>query len=386
MVVFVPRTAPGDEVDIEVTERGRRFARGRLLRVSRPGPSRVEPRCPHYERDRCGGCQWQHVSAAAQLEAKRAIVGDALRRIARLEVEDPAIAAAPHPWRYRTKLTLHAQDHRIGLHPYDAPTEVFDLEDCHITRARLVEFWAAVRACRALLPAGLEGVVLREDRRGDLHLVAMAADSKPWDARPLLAALRTPGVNLWWRPRGGAPRVVAGDRAGFPALAFEQSNPELAHQIRQEAVEALGVVSGSVVWDLYGGVGDTARLLAERGARVFSVDADRSAVRWARQQLASLEAITWIAGRVEESLHRLPEPDAVLVNPPRAGLAARVSAALQDWGSRHPGARLAYISCDPATLARDVARMPAFRLAAIRAYDLFPHTSHVEALAVLVQA
>ncbi|MBI2072613.1 MAG: hypothetical protein HYT81_06195, partial [Gemmatimonadetes bacterium] len=145
----------------------------------------------------------------------------------------------------------------------------------------------------------------------------------------------------------------------------------------------LGDVRGQVVWDLYGGVGDAARLLAARGARVFSVDRDRTAIAWARQRAGAGQEIEWFAGLVEETLHRLPEPDAVVVNPPRAGLVARVSAALQAWGQSRPGARLCYVSCDPATLARDLTRLPAFSVTRVRAYDLFPHTSHVETLAVL---
>lgn len=382
MVVFVPRTAPGDEAEIEIVETRRRHAHGRLLRLVRAGADRVQPECPHYEADRCGGCQLQHLSVAAQLQAKGAVVGDALRRIGRLDLPDPEVVPSTGPWRYRAKITLAVSGGRIGLHRYDAPGTVFTLDDCHITRAPLTRLWSVVRDHRALLPGALEELVLRQDRDGGLHLVA-AGGEEPWDAGPLAAAAGLDGVVYWWRPRGGAARVVAGPRTGFPALAFEQVNPELAGRIRQDAVGELGDVGGKVVWDLYGGVGDAARLLVARGARVFSVDRDRAAISWARGRAGAGEDITWFPGLVEETLHRLPEPGAVLVNPPRAGLVARVSAALQAWGESRPGVRLCYVSCDPATLARDLTRLPAFALTRVRAYDLFPHTGHVETLAVL---
>lgn len=382
MVVFVPRTAPGDEAEIEIVETRKRHAHGRLLRLVRAGAARVEPACPHYTADRCGGCQLQHLTVAAQLQAKGAIVGDALRRIGRREVADPEVVPGPAPWRYRAKITLTVSGERIGLHRYDAPGMVFTLDDCRITREPLMRLWSVVREHRALLPRALEELVLREDRDGGLHLVA-AGGAEPWDAEPLAAATGLDGVAYWWRPGGGAARIVAGARTGFPALAFEQVNPELAGRIREDAVLELGDVPGQVVWDLYGGVGDAARLLAARGARVFSVDRDRTAIAWAREQAGAGEDITWFAGLVEETLHRLPEPDAVVVNPPRAGLGARVSTALQAWGESRPGGRLGYVSCDPATLARDLTRLPAFTLTRVRAYDLFPHTSHVETLAVL---
>jgi len=385
MVVFVPRTAPGDSAEIEVVDRRKRHAHGRLLRLERPGPARVEPECPHYAADRCGGCQLQHLSLPAQRDAKGAIVGDALRRIGRRETPDPEVIAAPAPWRYRTKITLAVSGERMGLHRYDAPGMVFTLDDCRIAREPLMRLWSALRNHLGLLPAALEELVLREDRAGGLHLVA-AGGAEPWDAAPLAAAAGVAGVAYWWRPRGGAARIVAGARTGFPALAFEQVNPELAVRIRQDALQDLGDVGGKIVWDLYGGVGDAARLLAAGGARVFSVDRDRSAIEWARGWAGAGTDITWFEGLVEETLHRLPEPDAVLVNPPRAGLVARVSAALQAWGESRPGARLCYVSCDPATLARDLTRLPAFALAKVRAYDLFPQTSHVETLAVLQAA
>lgn len=381
LVVFVPRTAPEDQAEVEVEERRKRFARARLVGLVRPGAARVEPECPHYTADRCGGCQLQHLTPASQLEVKARIVGDALRRIGRQEVPDPGIVPAPAVWRYRTKITLAVSGQRIGLHPHDAPAAVFALRDCRITREPLMRLWSLVSVHRALLPQELEDLVLREDRGGGLHLV-VGGGKEPWDAGPLAAAVGERDVSYWWRPRGGAARVVAGPLTGFPALAFEQVNPVLGSRIRDDAVSALGEVAGSVVWDLYGGVGDTARLLAGRGATVWSVDRDRGAIEWARQQEGG-DRIHWVTGLVEESLHRLPAPDAVVVNPPRSGLVPRVSGALERWSAGRPGARLAYVSCDPATLARDLARMPSLRLTQVRAYDLFPQTSHVETVAVL---
>lgn len=381
MVVFVPRTAPDDEAEIEIAERRKRYARGRLLRLVRSGEARVEPECPHYGADRCGGCQLQHLAPEAQLRVKQAIVGDALRRIGRREVPDPEMVPAPAAWRYRTKITLAVSGDRIGLHPHDAPGTVFALRDCRIARESLMRLWSRVREHRGLLPRELEDVVLREDRVGGLHLV-VGGGGEPWDAAPLAALVELPGVSYWWRPRNGAARVVAGPQTGYPALAFEQVNPVLGSRIREDAVSALGEVTGRVVWDLFGGVGDTARLLAARGATVWSVDRDRGAIEWARRQEAA-GAIHWVTGLVEESLHRLPTPDAVVANPPRSGLVARVSGSLEEWGAGRPGARLAYVSCDPATLARDLARMPSLAVARVQAYDLFPQTSHVETVALL---
>lgn len=380
MTVFVPRTAPGDTVELEVVQKKPRYARARLRAVLAPGPARVTPPCRHYLNDGCGGCQLQHLTPEAQRAAKRRIVGDALRRIGKRDAADPEIVPSPEQWRYRHKISLVARGARIGLHAFDDRSSVFDLEDCPITSEPLMELWRLVSGRRTLLPKGLRSVVLREDLSGGRHVVVEAEADRPWDATPLARAIGLPEVTYWWRPATGAARAVAGPASGFPVLAFEQVNPVFASRIREAAVDALGDVTGLTAWDLYAGVGDAARLLAERGAAAWAVEADRAAVEWAERHTTG---IRWIIGRVEESLHRLRAPDVVLANPPRAGMAERVTARLDRWARERPGARLVYVSCDPATLARDLARMPAFALRRVTAYDLFPQTSHVETLVVL---
>jgi 23S rRNA (uracil1939-C5)-methyltransferase len=383
-VAFVSRTSPGDVVEVEEVQAKPRYVRARALEVKAPSPERVEPQCVHYTSERCGGCQLQHVSSEGQLRAKSRIVGDALRRIGGLDAEDPDVVPSPIAWRYRSKIRLTARHSRkgtlIGLHREDRPGVVFEPDDCLITSERVMGLWAKLREHRQLLPGDVQSVTLNEDREGRLHVIAGAA-GEPWNGEPLVRALGETALSCWWEPAGGAARVVAGPETGFPALAFEQSNPDLAGTIRRDAVCGLGDLRGSLVWDLYGGVGDTAELLAQAGATVWSVDADRAAKEWARK--TSRDGVHHLTGRVENVLHRLAEPDGVIVNPPRAGLAATVARHLDRWAETHPGGRMAYISCDPATLARDIGRMPALRVGRVMAYDLFPQTSHVETLALL---
>ena len=128
--VFVPRTAPGDLVELMGLKDHQRFARARPGRLLEASPHRVEPRCPHYVRDECGGCQLQHLDYDAQLETRRSLVGDAIRRVGKREVSDPPIVPANQIYEYRTKLTLHvaAGGKRIGLHPYQRPDQVFELD------------------------------------------------------------------------------------------------------------------------------------------------------------------------------------------------------------------------------------------------------------------
>jgi 23S rRNA (uracil1939-C5)-methyltransferase len=314
-------------------------------------------------------------------------VGDALRRIGKLDVPDPEIVEAVEEWRYRSKISLAVKGGTVGLHPHDRPNFVFPLADCHIADFRLMALWRELRARLDLLPPGLTRLTLRLDREGRRHVIAEAT-GEPWlDAERLRRALpgrEGDGVICWWRPVDGAARVMAGPATGFPATAFEQVNPEMGILARRWAVQQLGDVRGRTVWDLYGGIGDTAALLAEGGANAVSVDADEAAIGWARTRpMGGATPVRFIAGRAEDVLPSLPVPHAVVVNPPRAGLHWDVTLRL----TAEPVYRLVYVSCDPATLARDLHRLNVnYEIAAVRAFDLFPQTAHVETVVVLEAA
>jgi 23S rRNA (uracil1939-C5)-methyltransferase len=385
--VFVPRAAPGDRVRLRdgSLKLHRNFARAEVGEIVEAGPGRVAPPCPHYVHDHCGGCQLQHLAYDVQLTAKRAIVGDALRRIGKLDLPDPEIVEAVEEWRYRAKISMAAKGTAIGLHPYDRPNFVFPLADCHITDFRLMALWRALRTMVAMLPRRLTRLTLRLDRDGRRHIIAESA-GEPWagtDAEALRQSLQhgeNDEIVCWWEPAAGAARVVAGPSSGFPATTFEQVNPQMGIVARRWAVEQLGDIRAQSVWDLYGGIGDTAALLVERGANVVSVDADELAVTWARDHV---QGARFIAARAEDILPSLPPPHAVVVNPPRAGLHWDVTLRL----TSEPVPKLVYVSCDPATLARDLQRLNVnYQIAAVRAFDLFPQTAHVETVAVLEAA
>jgi len=380
--VFVPRSAPGDLAELGELRLTRSFARGRLARLLEPGPGRVAPRCPHYESDDCGSCQLQHLSAEAQRASRSRLVGDALRRIGHLTTEDPTLEPSDTEWGYRTKVTLAVKAAKIGYHRLGQPGSVFDLVHCPIARPELNRLWQALRGHRALFPRRLEQVVLRVDRSGTSHAIFRTTPGDAWTrGGELGAALRQDGIEavLWWEPADGAPRTVFGAREAYPVMVFEQVHPAMGDRIRAHAVTELGEVAGKHVWDLYAGIGETSRALAQRGATVESVERDARAVRVAEAG-QGMPGVTRIAGQVESVLGRLKQPDAVVVNPPRTGLAESVGKQLATSGA----ARVVYVSCDPATLARDLNRLaPAYRLRTLRAFDLFPQSAHVETVAGL---
>jgi len=389
MAVFVPRTAPGDRVCLADVRRRRRHARAVLQRVVEPGPGRVQPRCAHFVRERCGGCQWQHLSAEAQAAAKRRMVRDALRRIGGLAVEDPALEASPRAFGYRATITLTvrwtAEGAVAGFHRQEAADPVFALDRCEIARDEVNALWSALRPALGALPRGRDvRLKLRVAPDGALHVVVGGGLGAWTTPQPLAAAAAGAALaaTVWWEPADGAVRRMAGPEADRGAVAFEQVNPEVAASLRAAVLEAVPASAGRAL-DLYAGAGETGLALASRGWEAVSVESDeRAAARAAEQAQRADGALRVVAARVEDCLDRLLPADLVIANPPRAGLDETVTELLAE----RPPQRLVYVSCDPATLARDLKRLGAepARLS-VRCFDMFPQTSHVETLAILAR-
>jgi len=386
ITVFVPRTAPGDIVRLTGIVRRRRHAFARVGELVTPGEGRVAPRCAHFREDACGGCQWQHLSEDAQRAAKRRLVGDALRRIGKLAVDDPPLVESPAAFGYRGTVTLTVAGRgasRVAGFHREGGAEVFPLERCEIAAEPLNALWAALRPALRTLPEGDDvRLALRVTPEGALHVMVRGGEGAWTGAAALEAAARAAGLapTVWWQPAKGAVRRMAGPEAEAAAVAFEQVNAAVAEALRSDVLAVLPA-AGRVL-DLYAGAGAVGLALAARGCDVVTVEVDARAVRAtkerARKGALRLRAV---AAKVEDVLAGLLPSDAVVVNPPRTGLDAAAGAAL----AAAPPGRLVYVSCDPATLARDLARLGATAgcLTTLRSYDMFPQTSHVETLAVL---
>jgi 23S rRNA (uracil1939-C5)-methyltransferase len=384
LVVFVPRTAPGDLARVRMIPT-KRFARGRLLSLERSSPSRVEPPCEHYTIDRCGGCQIQHLEYSAQLDAKSAIIGDALRRIGRRHVANPAVAPSDSPWRYRRKLTLHLRRTGgrwiAGLHPYDDPISVFDLRDCPITDERVLAVWSELRRAFDLLPKVQSlRVAVRLVEEG---AAATVEGGEGWPTSERFFAAVPSLTELWWRPEERPlSRMASRASTSQAGASFTQVNARVASELREHLLSRVRHFDPSRVVDGYAGTGATTLPLAADRRTVIAIEWDRMAVDQLRSVLAPPS--TAIAGRVEEHLAGALPADVVLLNPPRTGVDPRVTSTLE---AADPKPRaLFYVSCDPATLARDLARLPGYRLDGIRGYDMFPQTAHVETVCELVPA
>ena len=380
-VVFVPRSAPGDVGLVDMPTTGR-FARTVFSELRAASPVRTQPPCAHYVRDRCGGCQLQHVTYEAQLAAKAQIVRDAMQRIGKRAIDTPVVHASPRLWRYRRKLTLalrrRGEGWVAGLHPFDEPGRVFPLVDCPITQEEVLAIWRDVMAASGYLPAEreLRGAVRIDDSAAASFTLeggrTWAASAKFFEAVPRITA-------LWWAPDRGARRQLYSRQAvSQPGASFAQVNPAVAVALRDRVVALTLSRSPETVVDAYAGMGDTAIALAKRGVSVTAIELDADAAAWSGAHLPP--GSQSIAGRVEDALGPALPADAVILNPPRAGVDRRVTDILES--ARPATNALIYVSCDPATLARDAQRLAEhLALRAVRCFDMFPQTTHVETVA-----
>ncbi len=389
-VVFVDRTAPGDVAEIEVTKEATSWARARLVRLVEEGPDRVEPPCPLY--DDCGGCALQHLAYDRQLHWKGRMVVDALERIGGLdEVPDPEVVPSPRELRYRDRLSFTLRRLRggrvvAGFHHLHRSGHVVDVHDeCLLGVEPLKEVWVGLRKAwggnAQRLP---EGGRLRLTLRlvgTDAAGLLVEGGAAGWRGGGLVDEV--PGlVDVWHEPSGAAQALrVAGpqgpsDDDGVRPGAFTQVNPVVAPHLRDHVLEQIPE-EGDVL-DAYCGVGVYGRALAEDGRAVTGIEVDPAACATARR--GAPDGFQLREGRVEDLLEDVLPADTVIVNPPRTGLDDRVPGVLLG-AEPH---RIVYVSCDPATLARDLARLaPTYRLTGLRCFDLFPQTAHIESVAVL---
>ncbi len=383
LVLFVPRTAPGDLVTVGFKSKGR-FARGAVRSIERPSPARVDPPCTHYTGDRCGGCQIQHIEYGVQLAQKQQIVRDAMQRIGKRPVDLPEIEASPKEWGYRTKLTLAIRTvggKRIaGLHRYDNPAEVFDLRECPITDARVVEAWLEIKQHLDLLPSDdpeLRGTV----RASEQGCAFVLLGGTTWDRFGEFADAMKSLAAIWWEPIDGRRQLVVDRRTSAEPLAsFTQVNPSAAALLKDHVTRAIRSAAPATMVDGYSGTGDVAIEMAKEGVQVTAIELDGDSVEWSRELMPAGSRA--IRGRVEDLLMGEMPVDLVLLNPPRTGLDEGVTAILEHAG-RKPR-RVIYTSCNPATLARDVARMPGYEIERMKSFDMFPQTAHVETVCELV--
>ena len=434
LVLFVSHAAPGDVVDLRVVGRRKGVTQAVPLRLHHPGPARVTPFCTHF--GTCGGCQWQHVSYAAQLHAKEELVREKLARIGRFS--DPPVApilGAEATTYYRNKLEFTCSNQRwlsaeeiqghqpldrraLGFHRPGYFDKLVDIEHCHLQpapsnalRNALAAFakdkelsFYDIKAHQGLL----RNLIVRTTATGEVMAIVQFGQAVPDAIEQVMQHLHTQFPTLTslqyvvntkrnetfydlpvqlYRGQAYITEVLGGLRFRVGPKSFFQTNTAQAEVLYQKIRALAALQWHEVLYDLYTGVGSIALYLAQHARHVVGIDTVAGAIEDARAN-ATLNGVTnatFVAGEVERLLDvafvaEYGSPDVVVVDPPRAGLHPHVIPQLLQMAPE----RIVYVSCNPATQARDLALLSAqYQLVVAQPVDLFPHTGHVESVALL---
>ena len=447
MVVFVPFVIPGDVVDLQVTRKKHSYAEAEVVRMVSPSPDRVAPSCPHF--GVCGGCKWQMLPYDLQLQAKQQQVIDALTRIGKVELPPcQPILGSRHTLAYRNKLEFGFANRRwltreqiasgeqferqesVGYHANGTFDKILPIEECHLMdpindRLRLAIRDYAYAHDLTFFDARehtglLRGMMIRLANTGGLMLLIQFCISTPEEheqAMALLAFLheRFPEISslLYVNNQkmndtfGDLPvEVFAGDdhiflemeglRFKVGAKSFYQTNTEQAYELYKVAREfALDDAEqdvtgeGPLIYDLYTGTGTIANFVARRARKVVGIEYVPEAIEDARvnSHINGIDNTLFFAGDMkdiltEDFIRQHGRPDIIITDPPRAGMHADVIDVILKAAPK----RIVYVSCNPATQARDLALLDTvYKVTRIQPVDMFPHTQHVENVVQLVR-
>ena len=422
-VVFVRRGLPGDTVRARVTKVQRRHAEALATEIIRAGPQHVDAPCAHYPA--CGGCRFQDLAYDAQVASKEAQVADALRRIGRIQ-EPPLepIVPAEETFHYRNKLeysfTQLEDGPTLGFHKAGRWDEVLEIEKCWLTTdlgnaiRNAVREWARTDRLVAYSQEDQTGylrhLVVREGRNtGQVLVQLVTAAGEKFDAGGFVDTLRVfPEVrSIHWSENDTPAEVTNlptqllwGDEAIEEELcglrfrvrpnAFLQTNTRMAERLYELARDFAALTGDETVYDLYCGIGTIGLVLAHDALTVWGIDVSEESIACALEnaELNGIGNAAYFAGNVGQALAELHgrsgDPDVVVVDPPRAGLAGKALKRLGEIGAP----RIVYVSCNPTTLASDAKRLAddyGYSLVRAKPVDMFPHTPHVETVSLLTR-
>ncbi len=384
-IVFVPYAIPGERVRARIVREKRSWARARLLDVLEPSPDRVDPPCPYFGPEGCGGCQWQHIRYERQLTLKRDIVLDQLRRLGHME--DPPVRetlAVGDPYHYRNHMQFSVtRDGRLGLLQGESH-RVVPVERCLLMHPLLVDIYEGLD----LAWEGLRRVILRAGVNTGDRLLILETEGEEMPAleldMPVSVVLHRPKKPPF--PLAGLPYIrerVGGRTFRISSDSFFQVNTAGAGMLVRLVREFLAPKGHETLLDLYCGVGLFGLSLAPEVGLVVGIDVSESAMEDAayNAQAFGLENVALHEGPVEEVVRVLWEPaELAVLDPPRSGAGRKVLEHLHRLRVR----RLVYVSCDPATLARDAQYLVdlGYHLKVVQPVDMFPQTYHIETVSL----
>jgi 23S rRNA (uracil1939-C5)-methyltransferase len=402
IVVFVPYTAPGDEVRVRIKEAKKSYASGELLAVIKPSPERIQPRCPYF--GVCGGCQLQHISYKGQLEYKKVAVEDSLKRIGGLTYPPVQVIEADPQWGYRKHILLHlrpqSKGYAFGYISTDN-TSLVIIDECKIFIEQNTPIFKQLRELLERLDnvseqSGKAWIIKTDEGQFILDLQFDKALPKNLE----------PEMKLWKDKYSQWKGILASSYSSkyqvgtidqqssmgnysfkLSPRMFIQNHPQQSLKIYQKIQETLQSHHIEQLLDLYCGMGVTTLMASKSTKKVVGVDSNKQAIEMARfnAEANKCDNVEFILSKAEQVVRKLikqNKPDCILVNPPRTGLDESVVQVILETHIKH----VIYVSCMPTTLARDLKKLSElYEIKECVAYDMFPQTAHVETFVFLTK-
>jgi len=428
MVVFVPFAAPGDVADIKVVRKKKSFYEGRVSKIHKPSPQRSEPFCEHFAL--CGGCSWQHVSYEHQLEFKRQQVIDNFERIGKLAFPEPgATLGSENTTHYRNKLEYTFSNRRwltgpiqgeqetdmngLGFHLPGLFDRILDINNCYLQPEPSNSIRLAAKAIareygfifydHRKREGFVRNLIIRNSSTGEFMVILVVNHNDEEKITLMLEKLGKmfPQVTslmyvvntklndslndqeaILYKGQPFITEVMEDLQFRIGPLSFFQTNSSQAQRLYQLARDMAGFTGTETVYDLYTGTGTIANFIARRTARVIGIEYVEASVYDAREnsRLNNIQNTVFVAGDMAKVLNRdfvdqYGSPDIVITDPPRAGMHEKVVQMLLEMAPR----KIVYISCNPATQARDISMMAdQYKITRVQPVDVFPHTHHLE--------
>ncbi len=376
--VFVPFGLPGELVRARLVEEKRGHARAELVEILRPSPLRIQARCPHF--GDCGGCHYQHLPYEEQLAVKQAIVRDQLQRLA--GIPNPAlnpIVPSPSPWNYRNTIQFSlAADGHLGFQRV-ASHVLVPVTECHLPEQDINDLWPALDIGP---DSGIDRLEIRQGAQGDLLVLLEGEHSPDLNLElPISVVHHSPAGEFVLAGDDHLVMEVLDKPFQVSAGSFFQVNTQQAGAMVRHLQTILPLSPTGTLVDVYCGVGLFSAFLAGSVQRCIGVELSPSACQDFVENLDAFDHVELYEGAAEAVLPAMEiKPDAILVDPPRAGLAREALDAIV----RMQPPVIAYVSCDPATLARDARRLlqAGYTLESVTPFDLFPQTYHIESISL----
>jgi len=381
--VFVPFALPGERVRVRLTDERKNFARGEIIEILEPSEDRIQPKCKHF--GTCGGCHYQNLPYEKQLIAKTEILIDQLKRIGK--IENPPLqqmVACPNPWNYRNhiqfSLTANGKLGFVFPLPF-GEGRVREISECHLPEPSINDFWHQLDFEPDL---DIERVSLRAGNDDNLMLVLESESSES----PELEI--EAGISIAHVYEENTVIIAGSDHLFIRVLnrdfkvsaaSFFQVNTVMAEKMVQHLLKCLPVSLSTTLLDVCCGVGLFSAFLASKCGRVIGIESAESACEDFAVNLDEFDNVELYEGAAEDVIPQLEaKPDIVMVDPPRAGLDKQVVDGILKLNPQV----IAYVSCEPSTLARDAARLVngGYRLKEVTPFDLFPQTYHIESISL----